>query len=288
MPAARSLSAYAMSSSHRADRVRRWRSMPVRRRVKSGTPRVPSSGAKRQSSRSLVVAQILREEPLNRLADSRKPSASRACESRVLPRARARIDQQLQRERDAGVACEHRADRGERAARAVAADREPRRVDPSRIPRRARAASAARRTRRSRRSETCARARAGNRPTPRRSTASRASMRHSASCVSMLPTVKPPPWKYTSAGAGCGPARLDRLIKARANRRAVARRDLEILERRTSARGRRRESARFFRRPRASCAAQFVIAAGALPGRSCRAPARSSDSAAWWAWLDGA
>ena len=78
-----------------------------------------------------------------------------------------------------------------------------------------------------------------------------------------------------------GPTRLDRLIKAHTYRRIVARRNRADRRARTSARSRSPESARFFRTRRARAARTVREASGVWPARSCRAPARSSDSAAW-------
>ncbi len=114
----------------------------VRQRVVLGRrdPRRRDIGERRRVARTVQrretpvvaigrVTQILREEPLDRVAGQQIAVREPRMRIGLLVPGRARIDQQLQRERHAPVAREHRADGGQRAARAVAADREPRRID---------------------------------------------------------------------------------------------------------------------------------------------------------------
>ena len=161
------------------------------------------------------------------------------------------IEQQLQRERQAGVARQDRADGRQRAAGAVAADGQ-RRAVPGRAAARARArATAARPRRRRRRSGSGARARAGSRARPRRSRCSRPARGTGCRACAMLPMVKPPPWKYSSTRQ-----------RARATARTAA-----------PAAARRRAPAMLKSSTRASGALRHFQHVGAAPRRR-RAPLR--------------
>ena len=153
------------------------------------------------------------------------------------------------------VARDQRDDRGEVAARAVAADRDRGRV----------AAELGRvRERPTPRGDavvdrgrgTSFRARAGSRPTRRSRRRRRTAAGTSWSCVSRLPVTQPPPWNHTSTGKS---GRRARPVHAHRDRRppgpGIVRSSTSCTGCFGNARVRRRRDHRGARAPRASCRA---------------------------------
>ncbi len=138
-----------------------------------------------------VAAQVVREEPLDRLRVEQVPVAQPLMRLGVLARGQARVDQQLQHQPNALVARVDRARRGERAAGTVATHRDARRVDPE--PDRfvdqpvQRVEGVVDRGR-----KRCSGASRYSTEYTRQSP-SALSTRHSRSCVSIEPIVNPPP-----------------------------------------------------------------------------------------------
>ncbi|MGF6856185.1 hypothetical protein OKW29_005096 [Paraburkholderia sp. CI3] len=195
---------------------------------KSGAPRSPSSGAKRQSSPIAAISHVVLEEPLDRVARQQEAVGEARVRVGLLMAGRARINQQLQREHEAGVAREHRANRRECAARAIAAHREPRAVDAEFGRVRVQPAEGVEGIVDSGRKLVL-----GREPViDRQHRALAVAREHPAQRIVRIDAAnrKAAAVVVHERRQRLGPARLDRTVQARADRRAVARRHAQIFD----------------------------------------------------------